>query len=82
MSIIRQLNAGINSKTGYRGGNMIHHNDESGNPFTPGADFPLIFFIPGNAPSSISSISELRGIYEMCEQQGFAVERNPGFTMR
>lgn len=80
--IIKKLNEGIVAKCGYRGGNMIHHNDESGNPFTPGEDYPLLFFIPGQSPRAICNAHELSAIYSECERLGYAVERNPGFTVR
>lgn len=80
-SIIKKLNAGIIDKTGYQGGSMIHHNDESGNPFTPGEDYPLIFFIPGVAPRAVCNAHELRATYTECEKLGYAVERNPGFSV-
>lgn len=58
-TIIKKLNAGIVSKTGYKGGAMIHHNDESGNPFTPGEDYPLLFFVPGKEPRAVCNAADL-----------------------
>lgn len=79
--IIKQLNEGIVAKAGYKGGNMIHHNDESGNPFTPGEDYPLLFFVPGLEPRAVCNAHELAAIYDECEQLGYVVERNPGFSV-
>ncbi len=79
--IIKALNDGIVNSGGYKGGAMIHHNDESGNPFTEGADFPLIFFIPGQDPKAVENAHELAAIYEECEKLQFCVERAPAFTI-
>jgi hypothetical protein len=75
--IIRQLNDGIR----HPGGNMVHHNDESSNPHTPGQDYPLLIFIPGQAPCAIENDHELRDLYQNCEAVGYAVERNLGFRL-
>lgn len=80
-TIIKKLNAGIVSKTGYKGGAMIHHNDESGNPFTPGEDYPLIFFVPGKEPRAVESAADLMTIYKECKAAGYCVEVNPGFSV-
>ena len=79
--VVMKLNAGINAKCGYTGGNMIHHNDESGNPFTPGQDFPLMFFIPGREPCAVENTPELKQIYLDCERLGYKVEINAGFNL-
>lgn len=81
ITIIKKLNEGIIGVGGYKGGSMIHHNDESGNPFTPGEDYPLIFFVPGQEPKSIDNAQDLAATYKECEDLGFVVERNPGFAV-
>lgn len=48
---LRVLMEGLNSKMQqydkYNGRNMIHHSDESGRPFEPELEFPVIAFVPG-----------------------------------
>lgn len=80
-TVIKQLNEGIIASGGYTGGAMIHHNDESGNPFTPGEDYPLIFFIPGQGPKAVEDARDLMSVYKECEDLGYCVERNPGFNL-
>jgi hypothetical protein len=36
------------SASGYRGGRMVHHNDDMGNPFRSDVERQLIAFIPGD----------------------------------
>lgn len=79
-TIIKKLNAGIIGKTGYTGGSMVHHNDESGNPFTPGEDYPLLFFVPGKEPRAVCNAADLNAMYKECKAAGFCVEVNPGFS--
>jgi hypothetical protein len=79
-TVINHLNAGI-AGTGYTGGAMVHHNDESGNPFTPGQDYPLLFFIPGQTPCAVSNDTELRTIFQQCQEAGYVVEQNAGFAL-
>ena len=47
---------------GYRGGDMVHHNDDMGNPFRSDVEEELIAFVPGEAvPQFIISTTSGRG---------------------
>jgi hypothetical protein len=81
IKIINLLNLMINEFSGYKGGNMIHHGDETGNPFSAGEDYPLLFFIPNESPVAIENASELRDLMTRCEQQGFVIDRNNRFNI-
>ncbi|PHM74258.1 anthrax toxin-like adenylyl cyclase domain-containing protein [Xenorhabdus kozodoii] len=79
-TIIKVLNAEIRA-CGYSGGDLIWHNDETGNPFTAGfdpKDRPT-FFLPGGRIVNIHSIEGLREFYSNLELQGFSPENNPRF---
>ncbi|MDE1460960.1 TcdA/TcdB catalytic glycosyltransferase domain-containing protein [Spartinivicinus poritis] len=78
--LMTELNSKINA-AGYQGGRLIHHNDESGNPFSPGQDFPLILFVPGEQkPYIIHDDSQLQKTYQFLENKGYSVEKNPAFS--
>lgn len=78
--ILSNLNQGV-EQAGYNGGRLFHHNDESGNPFSPGQDYPLILFMPGEEkPFEIKNDSELQSTYKIIEDKGYFVEKNPAFS--
>lgn len=80
-TIVRSLNRQISAE-GYGGGKLVWHNDETGNPFSPGfdiADQP-IFFIPGQAePVQVHSTRQLLSLYDTLGQRGYAIEYSPVF---
>ncbi|EEJ8658725.1 toxin protein [Salmonella enterica subsp. enterica] len=79
-TIINALNREI-SFEGYRGGKLVWHNDETGNPFSPGfdiADKP-IFVHPAGYVIQIHSLGELRNFYGRLRQEGYAPEYSPIF---
>ncbi|WP_163835625.1 anthrax toxin-like adenylyl cyclase domain-containing protein [Spartinivicinus ruber] len=79
--IIKHLNKAV-KLAGYLGGNLFHHNDESGNPFSPGQDYPIVVFIPKHPhPYLVSSDDELKAAYQLLEARGFYIERNPAFML-
>lgn len=51
-TVVTALNYAINNnrwgetKFNYAGGNMVHHSDEAGRPFTDDIDLPFIAFFP------------------------------------
>lgn len=53
-TIIGDLNKNIAAE-GYQGGKLVWHNDEAGNPFSPGLnpDDEPIFFIPHEKPVQV-----------------------------
>ncbi|MDE1464131.1 anthrax toxin-like adenylyl cyclase domain-containing protein [Spartinivicinus poritis] len=80
--IIKQLNQAI-QLAGYQGGHLFHHNDESGNPFSPGQDYPIVIFIPKHQqPYLVSNDEELQAAYKLLETRGFYVEKNPAFMFK
>lgn len=79
-TIINALNREIVSE-GYRGGKLVWHNDETGNPFSPGfdiADKP-VFTHPMGYVIQIHSLSDLRNFYVRLRQEGYAPEYSPIF---
>lgn len=73
----KELNNEIKA-AGYKGGALIHHNDESGNPFTPGPDYPLLFLIANQKAQLVSTFGGLKSLYTNLEKMGYSVEKNPG----
>jgi insecticidal toxin complex protein TccC len=78
-TIKNALNTKIEAE-GYRGGLLVHHNDESGNPFSPGQDFPLRFVVPGAPSILVKNDKELLSAYQWFQQLGYHVETNPAFA--
>lgn len=79
-TIINSLNREI-AFEGYRGGKLVFHNDETGNPFSPGFDVTdkPIFIHPVGYVFQIHSLSELRYFYERLRREGYAPEYSPVF---
>ncbi|EBU4459517.1 anthrax toxin-like adenylyl cyclase domain-containing protein [Salmonella enterica] len=74
-TIIDALNKEITSE-GYRGGKLVWHNDETGNPFSPGfniADKP-IFVHPSGSVIQIHSLDALLDFYDQLRREGYAPE--------
>ncbi|EEU9451544.1 toxin protein [Escherichia coli] len=74
-TIIDALNKEITYE-GYRGGKLVWHNDETGNPFSPGfniADKP-IFVHPTGSVIQIHSLNALLDFYEQLRREGYAPE--------
>jgi insecticidal toxin complex protein TccC len=65
---------------GYRGGLLVHHGDESSNPFSPGQDFPLRFVVPGKPAMLIENTGQLQRAYLWFSQLGYSVDINPAFS--
>lgn len=79
-AIIRALNKEI-ADEGYRGGKLVWHNDETGNPFSPGfdiADKP-IFVHPSGHVTQVHSKTELLKFYSQLRQERYAPEYSPVF---
>lgn len=79
-TIINALNREITFE-GYRGGKLVWHNDETGNPFSPGFDIvdKPIFVHPAGYAIQIHSLSELRNFYGRLRLEGYAPEYSPIF---
>lgn len=74
-TIVNALNKEIFSE-GYDGGKLVWHNDETGNPFSPGfdiADKP-IFVNPVGHVIQIYSLGELLNFYGQLRREGYAPE--------
>ncbi|EGQ9519372.1 hypothetical protein J7H91_004624 [Vibrio parahaemolyticus] len=79
-TIIEDLNKNV-SQEGFSGGKLFWHNDETGNPFTPGfdeADKP-IFVIPHTPPQQFNDKNSLMMFYRELEQAGYNPEYSPAF---
>lgn len=78
--IVHSLNKEIKAE-GYQGGKLVWHNDETGNPFSPGfdiADKP-IFIHPLEPIIQVNSIQELLDYYKKLKSQRYAPEYSPIF---
>ncbi|ELI7922717.1 hypothetical protein RSE70_001968 [Yersinia enterocolitica] len=80
MVIVNALNKEIKN-TGYAGGKLIWHNDETGNPFSPGFDEKdkPIFFLPTGDVFIASSKMELIKFYSRLKLNGYTPEYSPRF---
>ena len=79
-TIVRALNKEITAE-GYQGGKLVWHNDETGNPFSPGfdiADRP-IFVHPSEQINQVNSKQELLKFYTALRQKHYAPEYSPIF---
>lgn len=79
-TIVRALNKEI-AQEGYRGGNLVWHNDETGNPFSPGFDAgdKPIFVHPSQRISQFHSLAEIIGYYKRLRSEKYAPEYSPIF---
>jgi insecticidal toxin complex protein TccC len=73
------LNVRVN-QLGYRGGSLIHHGDETSNPFSQGQDFPLRFVVPGKPAMLIENNEQLQWAYRWFRQLGYSVDINAAFS--
>jgi hypothetical protein len=74
------LNNGIR-RTGYMGGDMVHHSDEGGRPNAPGVEegLPVIAFIPGQEPYGLETLGDLKKFIQLCKFRGYVTIFNPGW---
>ena len=73
-----ELNRGI-VRTGYAGGNMVHHSDEGGRPFVGDVDLPVFAVVPGETQAyGIESVEDFREFIAVT-LQGYAPVFNPGW---
>lgn len=79
-TLIRALNEEIRL-CGYRGGKLVWHGDETGNPFSPGfdPDDKPIFFTPQGQVVNVRSETELKHLYSTLREQGYSPDYNPRF---
>lgn len=79
-SIVNSLNKEINIE-GYTGGKLVWHNDETGNPFSPGFDEndKPIFFLPSGDTFQAQNKSELLDFYSRLRKGGYSPEYSPIF---
>ncbi|MEC9909131.1 anthrax toxin-like adenylyl cyclase domain-containing protein [Escherichia coli] len=77
-TIIADINRNVRSV--YSGGNLVWHNDETGNPFSPGFetnDQPIFIIPDKDCFYYVETKSELSEIYKWFELQGYSPERSP-----
>jgi insecticidal toxin complex protein TccC len=79
-TIVNSLNKEINAE-GYTGGKLVWHNDETGNPFSPGFDEndKPIFFLPSGDTFQAKNKSELLDFYSGLRRSGYYPEYSPIF---
>lgn len=79
-TIMKALNKEI-EHDGYKGGKLVWHNDETGNPFSPGLDMAdkPIFIFPDGRIAQVYTIKELQSLYDELANKGFAPEESPVF---
>lgn len=79
-TIIEDLNNNV-AQEGFSGGRLFWHNDETGNPFTPGFDAldKPIFIIPNNPPQQFHDKNSLMMFYREIELAGYKPEYSPIF---
>lgn len=73
--IVDDINKNVFNE-GFKGGKLVWHGDETGNPYSPGfdpSDKP-VFFIPGQPPQQIFSKNELVAFYSELKNHGFTPE--------
>jgi insecticidal toxin complex protein TccC len=68
------------TQEGYRGGLLVHHGDETSNPFSPGQDFPVRFIVPRHRAMLVKNDQQLLNAYQLFMQLGYGVEINPAFS--
>jgi hypothetical protein len=68
------------TQEGYRGGLLVHHGDETSNPFSPGQDFPIRFIVPQHRAMLVKNNRQLLNAYQLFRQLGYGVEINPAFS--
>ncbi|MDC9580563.1 anthrax toxin-like adenylyl cyclase domain-containing protein [Xenorhabdus sp. PR6a] len=80
MTIINALNKEIKNE-GYKGGKLVWHNDETGNPYGPGFDAKdrPIFFLPNGHIFQAHSKYQVIDFYRKIKELGFSPEYNPIF---
>lgn len=78
--IITQLNSEV-KQSGYQGGFLFHHGEETANPYSSGQDYPIILFIPEKSkPYRITSDQEQKEANLYLTNNGYDVEINPSFS--
>lgn len=79
-TLIKKLNEEIRL-CGYRGGKLVWHGDETGNPFSMGfdPDDKPVFFCPEGRVVHIHSETELKRFYSILREQGFSPDYSPRF---
>lgn len=82
MKIIEELNKEI-KRAGYKGTSLVWHGTETANPYTPGPDFPLRVYSPGETHAlMISNQKELMDFYHRLQDSPFHAEENAAFRMK
>lgn len=78
--IVTSLNKEIKNE-GYDGGKLVWHNDETGNPFSPGFDIndKPIYFLPSGEIVQVESLQQLKDLYSNLKDKGYTPEYSPIF---
>ncbi|MGN7915247.1 anthrax toxin-like adenylyl cyclase domain-containing protein [Enterobacter sp. 22466] len=77
-TLIKALNEEVRL-CGYRGGKLVWHGDETGNPYNNGFDpeDKPVFFLPQGKIVNVHSITELKHFYSTLQEQGYSPEYSP-----
>ncbi|XTZ40653.1 anthrax toxin-like adenylyl cyclase domain-containing protein [Salmonella enterica] len=80
-TIANSLNKEI-AVEGYQGGKLVWHNDESGNPFSPGLDIndKPYFFTPMGSVLQITTLQDLKRFYSKVAELNFSPQYSPVFS--
>lgn len=80
--IIEALNKAI-KRAGYKGKALVWHGTETANPYTPGPDFPIRVYSPGQTqPFMVSNQKELADFYHHLQDSSYHAEENAAFRMK
>ena len=80
IQIRSSLNRAIR-RSGYSGGDLVHHSDEAGRPMVDDVDLPVIAFLPDPAdlePWGINNLADMKTILRRCKET-HALILNPGW---
>ncbi|BBB15279.1 YD repeat protein [Candidatus Rickettsiella viridis] len=82
LKIVEQLNKTL-KKAGYTGEALVWHGTETANPYTPGPDFPIRVYSPGQTqPAMVSDQKELADFYHRLQDSPYHAEENAAFRMK
>lgn len=80
LKIKKALNEGIKG-TGYTGGEIVMHSDESGNPFSSAPDYPLLAFIPDQPAQAIRDQKGFVEFIKTVVKLGYRATLNPAWKI-
>ncbi len=83
IELVGEINKVMKAQTGYTGGNVVHHGPESQFGGSPGNDYPVTIFEPGNLGGWIITIGEgPKDDPDLYLKEYFALKTGEGWTLR